>query len=742
MRVDQRAADREVRDPRHLRVPRARGHVGALIAGLRRQKHPARQPLPGELQHARERAGGGLHHAPARGDAGEDDAAHVDRELRARPDEHVGGERAIVGRAAGVDLIGATAPDDARVDIGEADAQPRPRGAQHDDWRGRGAVHARGDRAVLRRKGIRLDRERARRRVEPSAPVGNAELRRVEPEPAERHHAFGGIADVAAHDRVAAQETAYAAVEQLPGARDDAAGNAKTAISARHQPRIGGQVDDANALDPVIVDPPLERAGVAAGPDIGDDDRRGVDIVGADLKIVRQDVGHRDGEVAVDADVVRQPADGGVQPGHASRARRQGHEDAVGVHARQPLRIKLFDAHRAKRDALRAYLIVDGRRREGAVENDPRHHVAARQIGQDRARRQQPRVNREIAEAAVGEIEHAARVHGQRGRSELDPRVRLALIQRRVDRDVELGAGQPLDRPGQIQAGPRGSAHLDMPGARGDAEIGELSAAQRRQRAAVPSGPAALAADRDVERRGEAAHRRDDAADRRAQPCVDVELVVVRHRVEHEMQCVAARDVGGAQRGGVDGQLRAPVGDVCLAVDADDMLLARHRRGDDEAADVQLADVDIEIGQRRCVGIDRRGRRRQRGTALERHQLGRQVPDVDMVADEGEGAPVDRQPWRGQEHALGVRHAHVGQRHAAIERAIDPPDLDVEPRRGGVAAKLIGYEAPPRIGVDAQHDEQQQDQDRGDGDPQPAQEAQPERARGQRLHGVIGHQNA
>ena len=86
---------------------------------------------------------------------------------------------------------------------------------------------------------------------------------------------------------------------------------------------------------------------------------------------------------------------------------------------------------------------------------------------------------------------------------------------------------------------------------RGEAEIGELPTAERRERAALPGSPAAAAIDRDGERRPEPRHARDDAAGRRLELHVDIELVVVRNRVDAQPQAIAAGDALAAERGGV-----------------------------------------------------------------------------------------------------------------------------------------------------------------------------------------------
>ena len=101
-------------------------------------------------------------------DPGEHHAAHVDRELRARLDQHVGGERAVIGAAARGDGIGAATADDAGVEIDEADADAWPRCAQHDDGRGRAAGDAGGQRAVCGRIRVGIHQHRAGGRIEPA----------------------------------------------------------------------------------------------------------------------------------------------------------------------------------------------------------------------------------------------------------------------------------------------------------------------------------------------------------------------------------------------------------------------------------------------------------------------------------------------------------------------------------------------------------------------------------------------
>src|SRR3546814_16687245 len=67
--------------------------------------------------------------------------------------------------------------------------------------------------------------------------------------------------------------------------------------------------------------------------------------------------------------------------------------------------------------------------------------------------------------------------------------------------------------------------------------------------------------------------------------------------------------------------------------------------------------------------------------------------------------PVDRELWRGQEHALGIAHAHVAQHHPAVDRSLDPPHLHVEPGRGGIGADLVDQETLARPGIEPEQDQ-------------------------------------
>ena len=242
----------------------------------------------------------------------------------------------------------------------------------------------------------------------------------------------------------------------------------------------------------------------------------------------------------------------------------------------------------AEAERRRADLVVDRRRRERA-RRAPRapSRRGPRRLGSDRARRQQPRIDREIAEPAVRR-DRAGRRRRPPARSTSASSACPPCARRASCRSPTSSSrrGQPLDRALQIQAGMRRAAHVNVTVRRGRrSRFGELSAAERRQRACpATTVQLALAVDADGQRR----LQRRPSSRRRRRPA---------RRASHRRRAcsrpaprrASARSgsppamPGAAQRGGIGDQLRAPVGDMRRAVDADDVRLPGHRLGEHEA---------------------------------------------------------------------------------------------------------------------------------------------------------------
>src|SRR3546814_5949703 len=91
--------------------------------------------------------------------------------------------------------------------------------------------------------------------------------------PREADHTIGAIAHRARRSRIAAEEIANPRIEQSRRARPDIADDLEAPARCGLEVGIGIDVEDTDAFDPVIVDPPVDRAGVEALVQVGDQDR-------------------------------------------------------------------------------------------------------------------------------------------------------------------------------------------------------------------------------------------------------------------------------------------------------------------------------------------------------------------------------------------------------------------------------------------------------------------------------------
>ena len=107
---------------------------------------------------------------------------------------------------------------------------------------------------------------------------------------------------------------------------------------------------------------------------------------------------------------------------------------------------------------------------------------SAGQLGRDRARRQQPRIDLEIAEAAVAEIDQPAAVRPP-ARSSAAPAAYRPCARSSVVSSAmsSCGAVSRCDRPRHIQPRMRVAAHLEVPSRAVDRQIGERLPAERRR---------------------------------------------------------------------------------------------------------------------------------------------------------------------------------------------------------------------------------------------------------------------
>ena len=211
-RIDQRAPDREVDQPRNLRVAGACGDVDTLELALRAEQCRTADARSDEGDAPTERTRRELLHSTLEIDPRKPRIANVDSQRGTRHDVEVGGERPVIGAALGCHEIRCPRPAHGSLEIDQPDPDTRARCPKYHDRLGRRARDAREQRTVLRRISVRIDQQRPLWIV-PSLPARDAELRRVQPEIAERDDPVRIVPDVGGDRRIATEEVARALVE-------------------------------------------------------------------------------------------------------------------------------------------------------------------------------------------------------------------------------------------------------------------------------------------------------------------------------------------------------------------------------------------------------------------------------------------------------------------------------------------------------------------------------------------------
>ena len=187
----------------------------------------------------------------------------------------------------------------------------------------------------------------------------------------------------------------------------------------------------------------------------------------------------------------------------------------------------------------------------------------------------------------------------------------------------------------------------------------------------------------------------------------EVEPVVRRHRVEPQPQPVAAGKARRGERGRASSaELGAAVGDPDPAVDRQQVAPPGDRRIDQQPADAQPADVDVDVGEQRRVGIAGA----KRGKPVQPRLGDVERADVDMVAEVGEAADSRARPSGARKKMPWGSRASRSCRVSSpnTEPSIRPTsDLEARGRLEGVdladdvAAARIGVQ-PDQEGADQQ----------------------------------------
>ena len=282
--------------------------------------------------------------------------------------------------------------------------------------------------------------------------------------------------------------------------------------------------------------------------------------------------------------------------------------------------------------------------------------------------------------------------------------------------------GQPLRRAGHQQGRPDGPVQIEIAVARGDLQIGERLAAQSRHGAPAPVRPAAVAADDEGHRLVGPRQAGDEAVARRLHVDREVEPVRGRHRVEQQPHPVAAREAGRRDRARIERHQRAAVGDLRPPVQRDQVAPPGNCRVDRQPPDMEAGDVERDVGQQGRVRVAGPQRQVAGHPRLRDVQLAHVDPAAEQI---GQRPVIERRRRRGRERALRVAELDVAQRQLAVDRAVDPLDMDPEAGRGLGRVDPVDDPAMAGIGVQPEQearngrDQNPQDDRHPFGDPPP-----------------------
>ncbi len=146
------------------------------------------------------------------------------------------------------------------------------------------------------------------------------------------------------------------------------------------------------------------------------------------------------------------------------------------------------------------------------------------------------------------------------------------------------------------------------------------------------------------------------------------------------------------------------------------------RRIDRQPPDMQPGNVERDVRQKRRIGIARPKREIAGEPRLRDVELAHVDPPAEQI---GERPVVERRHRCGRERALRIGEGDVAQRQPAVDRALDPFDVDLQPRRRLGRVDPVDDEAVARFGVQPEQEgeggrDQHREHDRRPfGDPPP-----------------------
>ncbi len=380
--------------------------------------------------------------------------------------------------------------------------------------------------------------------------------------------------------------------------------------------------------------------------------------------------------------------------GHAHRPRRK---------PSPPLGAKLVEAIVVELNVGRGQpvRIIGGRER--TVERPHHADALAGHVGEQSRRLEQVDAEPHAAIAVVGEVDRAFCDRAKLRRANHQLAVENSILERRIAADVDDRRRQALEFPGQELVGIPLSGEPVAAAVDPEREARRRPARQVERRFAAPPCPAAVAGDQQTDRPAGPDPRRHHAVGRRDDARFDVEPVAIGLGVELESDPVAA--IVEARRELDQGTALPNIG---LAPQSAAARLPADLTANVKSLDRQLTNMDVEAWQ----DLPAPGAWPQLGQADEADPVGSHAVDVQLVRQPHARRPVEVDLGRGQEGSTGVEDGDVLELRFAEHRSVNPPDPDLEARRGLERGDAVDDETVSRRRVEQHQAARKQEQQR------------------------------
>ena len=230
---------------------------------------------------------------------------------------------------------------------------------------------------------------------------------------AETSYSVCTVPNVSRSNEIATEEIAYALIGKAARTRTHLAGQSIT-CRFRLQVDIGGDVEGADAFDPIVVDPTVDRTGIETCRHIREEDDVGVYPIGTDAHVVGKDARPLDRDIAIQPYVCERAPCDSIEPGYAGRSRFDRDKDSIRIDLSRSAGNEIDQAHVVHHKAIGIQRVTHIRCRKLSVETQlPAQSTTGQVLGQG-GRLQQRKIDTQIAEGAFPEIDQTAGIQAER----------------------------------------------------------------------------------------------------------------------------------------------------------------------------------------------------------------------------------------------------------------------------------------------------------------------------------------